>query len=73
MNTSKEAVDSLEVQRLLADEWVKLDSDSVINIFHDIEESVEYVRSLDGDVDVFVCGSLHLVGGFLVVLDGDKE
>lgn len=73
MNTSKEAVDKLEVQNLLSDEWSKLDPESKRNVFHDIESSINYVRSLGKDIDVFVCGSLHLVGGFLVVLDGDKE
>lgn len=73
MNTSEEAVDKLEVQKLLAEEWAKLDPQSNTNVFHDIEESVNYIRGLKEDVDVFVCGSLHLVGGFLVVLDGKKE
>jgi len=73
MNTSKEAVDKLEVQKLLAEEWSKLDSDSQRHVFHDIESSIKFIRNLNEDVDVFVCGSLHLVGGFLVVLDGDEN
>ncbi|CCH42947.1 Folylpolyglutamate synthase [Wickerhamomyces ciferrii] len=72
MNTSKDAVDKLEVQKELADEWAKLDPKSNRNVFHDIESSIKYIRSLeDQNLDVFVCGSLHLVGGFLVVLEGE--
>jgi folylpolyglutamate synthase/dihydropteroate synthase len=34
-----------------------------------VEEAVDVVRSLEGDVCVLVTGSLHLVGGFLEVLE----
>ncbi|ODV83682.1 hypothetical protein CANARDRAFT_202518 [[Candida] arabinofermentans NRRL YB-2248] len=70
MNTSKQQVDSLEVQTKMAEIWNKLDKKSRKHLFHDIETSVNFIRSLEGPLDVFVCGSLHLVGGFLVVLDG---
>lgn len=72
MNTSKEAVDKLEVQKELADSWAQLDSSSQSHLFHDIESAVKLINELSAeeDVEVFVCGSLHLVGGFLVVLDG---
>ena len=73
MNTSKEAVDKLEVQRLLADKWSSLDASSKRHVVADIESSVGIVRDLGVDVEVFVCGSLHLVGGFLVVLDGKES
>lgn len=70
MNTSKEAVDKLEVQKELATAWAELQPESNRHVVHDIETSVKIVKDLGEDVDVFVCGSLHLVGGFLVVLDG---
>jgi folylpolyglutamate synthase len=70
MNTSKEAVDKLEVQKQLSEQWEKLDPESKRHVVHDIETSVKIIRDLNQEVDVFVCGSLHLVGGFLVVLDG---
>lgn len=70
INTSKESVDKLEVQKKLLDIWNTLDKSSRKHIFPDIETSVNFIRSLEGPLEVFVCGSLHLVGGFLVVLDG---
>ncbi|ODQ82547.1 hypothetical protein BABINDRAFT_5497 [Babjeviella inositovora NRRL Y-12698] len=77
MNTSKDAVDRLEVQKSLAETWADLEKQNKQqaarkHIFHDIETSVNFIRSLEGPVEVFVCGSLHLVGGFLVVLDGKQ-
>lgn len=76
MNNSKEQVDRLVVQKELAAKWSELDRvlghTSRKHVFPDIETSVHFISSLSGDkdVDVFVCGSLHLVGGFLTVLDG---
>ncbi|CDK26002.1 unnamed protein product [Kuraishia capsulata CBS 1993] len=70
INTSQEQVDELVVQKRLAELWSQMDDKkSRKHIFHDIETSVNFIRSLEGPVDVFVCGSLHLVGGFLTVLD----
>ena len=35
------------------------------HVFADIETAVNYLKDLgDKDLQVFVCGSLHLVGGF---------
>ncbi|GMG21500.1 unnamed protein product [Ambrosiozyma monospora] len=72
LNTSEAQVSSLEVQTKMAGYWNELDKKSRKHIFHDIETSVNFVRTLEGPLDVFVCGSLHLVGGFLVVLDGKQ-
>ncbi|KAG7192306.1 Folylpolyglutamate synthetase [Scheffersomyces spartinae] len=83
MNSSKDVVDRLVVQKEFAECWNKLDQQQGLqtrkHIFHDIETSVNYIKSLTDslpstrEVDVFVCGSLHLVGGFLVVLDNDRD
>ncbi|ABN66208.2 predicted protein [Scheffersomyces stipitis CBS 6054] len=82
LNTSKELVDSLTIQKNLAQTWSDLDQKHKHNarkhIFHDIETGVNFIKSLTkspelGEVDVFVCGSIHLVGGFLVVLDNEKD
>lgn len=80
LNSSKEQVDKLIIQKELAEVWSKLDQKNGYNsrkhIFHDIETSVNFIKSLSHDspiIDVFVCGSLHLVGGFLVVLDNEKD
>lgn len=83
MNSSKESVDTLKVQKELAQTWADLDgkkSTTRKHIFHDIETGVNLIKSLphlqdysSHEIDVFVCGSLHLVGGFLVVLDNEKD
>lgn len=70
MNTDNNAVNSLDVQTQMAEIYNKLDKKARKHLFHDIETSVNFIRTLEGPLDVFVCGSLHLVGGFLVVLDG---
>lgn len=70
INTDGKAVSSLDVQTQMAEIYNKLDKKARKHLFHDIETSVNFIRTLEGPVDVFVCGSLHLVGGFLVVLDG---
>lgn len=70
LNTSAEAVDKLEVQKALADVWKGLDGGKS-TVFATIEEAVDHVKALagNGPVDVFVVGSLHLIGGVLTVLD----
>lgn len=80
VNSSKDQLDKLTIQKELAEAWNKLDLENSFSsrkhIFHDIETSVNFIKSLTHDsprVDVFVCGSLHLVGGFLVVLDNEKD
>ncbi len=81
LNTSKEQVDDLTIQKDLKENWNKnIDSNTKTFIFKDIEDSINLIRKLSNDVkneengienviDVFVTGSLHLVGGVLVVLD----
>lgn len=70
MNTDNTKVESLQVQTEMAQIWCGLDKKARKHIFPNIETSVNFIRTLEGPLDVFVCGSLHLVGGFLVVLDG---
>lgn len=73
INTDNHAVASLDVQTQMAEIYNKLDKKARKHLFHDIETSVNFIRTLEGPLDVFVCGSLHLVGGFLVVLDGKPQ
>lgn len=75
MNTSKEQVDKLQVQNELAAKWSQLDPQSKTAVFHDIQSAVQHIRDeyANEQVEVFVCGSLHLVGGFLVVLESPCE
>ncbi|UCS21666.1 MET7 [Nakaseomyces glabratus] len=70
INVSQEQVDKLEVQKELASVWKDLSSENKSNICANIESAINIIEDYDIDeVDVFVTGSLHLVGGFLVVLD----
>ncbi|ODV79806.1 FolC bifunctional protein [Suhomyces tanzawaensis NRRL Y-17324] len=84
LNNSQELIDKLVIQKGLAQTWADLDAKNKNNsrkhIFHDIETGVNFIKSLstsndhiNSEVDVFVCGSLHLVGGFLVVLDNERD
>lgn len=70
MNNNKEAVDALVVQRGFAETWKQLEPSSEPIITHDIEQAI---GKIGRNSDVFVCGSLHLVGGVMTVLDNDRE
>lgn len=67
----------LTVQRSFADTWARLEEEegrkSEVRVLGSIEEAIEAVRSLKGEegVHALVTGSLHLVGGFLGVLEGE--
>lgn len=77
INNSKNDIDRLVIQKELKQKWEELENtrstQSDIQVFHDIESSLRFIQQLQPDnsrIQVFVCGSLHLVGGFLTVLDG---
>lgn len=78
-NTSEDSVKKLEIQNLFSNKWQKLDGGSSQRfIFSDIESTINHLKSdvamgSNQSMDVFVCGSLHLVGGFLVVLDNERD
>lgn len=72
LNTSKEQVEKLEVQKSLQQEWSSLGSGTAeknIKVTSSIQAAFDEIKAIDEPVDVFVTGSLHLVGGFLVVMD----
>ncbi|KAL8869781.1 MAG: hypothetical protein Q9174_004013 [Haloplaca sp. 1 TL-2023] len=81
LKTDTQEVDALAVQKGLRDAWSRLDggaSDVVVK--SSIQEAVEWVRDVarnerapKKDVSVLVTGSVHLVGGFLEVLESGKE
>lgn len=80
LNVSKDGVDKLIIQKELAEKWDALDKVRGLttrkHIFPNIETSLKFIKSLTNDkqeVEVFVCGSLHLVGGFLAVLKEIKD
>lgn len=71
MNTCQEDVEQLKVQNALAEEWKKIDKESKIHVLPNIEAAIGLIDSLSGQsLEIFVTGSLHLVGGVLVVFDG---
>ena len=74
MNVNKEQVDSMDVQKKLKNIWLtENDPKANITIFDSIEASHNYIKNKYTKADVFVTGSLHLVGGLLVVLDGKDK
>lgn len=73
MNTSKEQVEKLEVQLNLAKKWSFLDPKATTHVTADIESAIEKIEQNNQSVNIFVTGSLHLVGGLLVVFDGQNN
>lgn len=81
-NTNSQDVIDLVVQKALAQAWKGLDQEAGEPlVLPTIEDSVNKIRDLAATVpattpvQVFVTGSLHLVGGFLAVVDNvdDEE
>ncbi|CAI5756971.1 unnamed protein product [Candida verbasci] len=72
-NTSEDVVKRLEIQNDFSNIWSQLDNRSKRHVFSSIESSIKFLKEQDVEIDVFVCGSLHLVGGFQVVLDNDRD
>ncbi|EWC44695.1 hypothetical protein DRE_06591 [Drechslerella stenobrocha 248] len=71
INVNSAAVDALKVQKGLAKSWGETGSTAEVHVMETIQESVEAIRALEGASQVLVTGSLHLVGGFLEVVEGD--
>ena len=79
VNTNASEVEKLSVQKTLAQTWKIIDPSTEVEVIGTIEEAVEFVRDLaerensetpDGEpIMVFVTGSLHLVGGFLDIIE----
>ncbi|KAI9774229.1 MAG: Folylpolyglutamate synthetase, partial [Geoglossum umbratile] len=69
--TESSDVGTLSVQRRLADTWKGLDPSAQVKVVGTIEEAVALVRAISKKEDVacLVTGSVHLVGGFLEVLE----
>ena len=66
--------DDLRVQRTIADAWSNFEPDTEVEVYASIEEAVENAREVSQETEkllVLVTGSLHLVGGFLKVLQGE--
>lgn len=80
MNTNADDVEALRVQKGLAEEWNAIDPRAETHVFGTIEEAVDFAREVAGQarkvlqedeapVMTFVTGSMHLVGGFLDVVE----
>lgn len=74
VNANASEVENLSRQHKLAEVWNEVDPEAQTLVFATIEEAVDYVRdlsktALDAPVQTLVTGSLHLVGGFLDVIE----
>lgn len=79
INTDASDVEKLRVQNGLAQAWGEIDPRTEIKVYNTIEEAVDFARELaaherglvknEAPIMTFVTGSLHLVGGFLDVIE----
>lgn len=80
MNTNADDLELLRVQKSLAAAWNEIDPNAQTQVFGTIEEAVDFARDLaaqerkvvqsdEAPVMTFVTGSIHLVGGFLDVIE----
>ncbi|KAJ5493671.1 hypothetical protein N7463_009758 [Penicillium fimorum] len=74
-NVDPKELESLSLQRRLAELWHQFDPMTKTAALASIEEAIEYAKNIVCDVDktmILVTGSLHLVGGALSVLEGES-
>lgn len=73
INTNAGDVAELKVQKELAETWKQLDPNADVSVVKTIEEAIQTTKQAAsdnrGEVSALVTGSLHLVGGFLEVLE----
>ncbi|KAI9816056.1 MAG: Folylpolyglutamate synthetase [Pycnora praestabilis] len=74
INANSADVEELSVQKGLATTWAAIDPETEVRVVRTIEEAAGWVRELAKEdseevVKVLITGSVHLVGGFLEVLD----
>jgi folylpolyglutamate synthase len=72
-NHDERAIKTMSVQKAFAELWTRLDSTAEVTILPSIEDTLEYIEKLQdpsGMVQVFVTGSIHLIGGMLALLEG---
>lgn len=84
VNTNATDVEALKVQNNLAETWQGIDPQAQVHVVRTIEEAVALVRRFAtrqtstetfgrNEVTALVTGSLHLVGGFLEVLESGNQ
>ncbi|KAL2104684.1 hypothetical protein VUR80DRAFT_9862 [Thermomyces stellatus] len=71
-NVDPEVVTRLTLQNALAEAWRALEPDAEAVVKPSVEEAVKYLAD-KGELQVFVTGSFHLVGGALSVLEGEDS
>ncbi|KAJ5389563.1 Folylpolyglutamate synthase [Penicillium cataractarum] len=80
MNTNADDLELLRIQKSLAAAWNEIDPNAQTRVFGTIEEAVDFAREVaaeerkviqkdEAPVMTFVTGSIHLVGGFLDVIE----
>ena len=76
LNANHQATQELVVQNRLAQTWAGLDSSATVKVVTSIDEAVRWARNVaqitakaNIQVPVLVTGSVHLVGGFLEILE----
>ena len=72
-NHDETAIKTMSVQKAFAEAWIRLDSMAKVTVLPSIEDALEYVEKLQhpsGMVQIFVTGSIHLIGGMLALLEG---
>ena len=75
INADKRAVEDLTVQKRLATTWDQIDAKAEVHVMESIEEAIAKAREVSAGrkVQVLVTGSLHLVGGFIDVLESEES
>ena len=74
-NVDPEALRTLSLQKQLRDKWQMLDSEAdvmALATIEDAQERVQMISDEQGEVDVLVTGSFHLVGGSISLLEGQS-
>lgn len=73
-NQDPTVVSNLTMQKDLANTWRNLEPSANIHVVPTIQEALELIEDItyeaEAEVEIFVTGSLHLVGGVLSTLEG---
>ncbi|PKS08326.1 hypothetical protein jhhlp_005270 [Lomentospora prolificans] len=72
-NVDPDVVKKLTLQNTLAKAWPSLDSQTEVAVASSIEEAINGIREKEEDLQVFITGSFHLVGGALSILEGEDS
>jgi folylpolyglutamate synthase len=72
-------IKAMKVQHTFAEKWATIDPNAKIAVLPSIEDAIKHARAIsegpmaEGEkLQVFITGSLHLVGGALCILEGPE-